>query len=220
MYQDIAYQPCFTFDHGGLFSNNTVHFLPTLDLWLLAVLNAPVSWWFAWRGAQHGKDEALRLFRDFMVDFPIPRPTDAQREPAETYANRLIEITAEQHAGLGALLDWLRSQFALEKPSQKLQDVATLDADILTAEVQKARGKRNPLTAAQVKALKAEHARSVTPLQALAAEARQLERRVAELVNAAYGLTAEEVALMWRTAPPRMPGEAPGMRQDNETPFS
>src|SRR5260370_6718718 len=30
------------------------------------------------------------------------------------------------------------------------------------------------------------------PLQALAAEARQLERRVAELVNAAYGLTAEE----------------------------
>jgi len=67
-----------------------------------------------------------------------------------------------------------------------------------------------PLSVAQVKALKDAHARSVTPLQALAAEARQLERRVAELVNAAYGLTAEEVALMWRTAPPRMPGEAPG----------
>ena len=52
--------------------------------------------------------------------------------------------------------------------------------------------------------------RSVRPLQALAAEARQLERRVADLVNAAYGLTPEEVALMWRTAPPRMPGEPPG----------
>jgi len=38
-----------------------------------------------------------------------------------------------------------------------------------------------------------------------------LERRVADLVNAAYGLTAEEVALMWRTAPPRMPGAAPGL---------
>jgi hypothetical protein len=32
---------------------------------------------------------------------------------------------------------------------------------------------------------------------------------VAELVNAAYGLKAEEFALMWRTAPPRMPGERP-----------
>jgi hypothetical protein len=44
------------------------------------------------------------------------------------------------------------------------------------------------------------------PLQVLAAEARQLERRVAALVNAAYGLTPEEVALMWGTAPPRIPG--------------
>jgi hypothetical protein len=60
-----------------------------------------------------------------------------------------------------------------------------------------------------VKALKDEHARGVPPLQALAAEARQLERRVADLVNAAYGLTGEDVALMWRTAPPRMPGEPP-----------
>jgi hypothetical protein len=91
-----------------------------------------------------------------------------------------------------------------------LQDVATLDEDGLAAEVQKVRGKRKPLSVAQVKALKDEHARSVRPLQALAAEARQLEQRVAELVNAAYGLTPEEVALMWRTAPPRMPGGPPG----------
>ena len=40
---------------------------------------------------------------------------------------------------------------------------------------------------------------------------RRLERRVAELVNAAYELTGEEVALMWRTAPPRMPGEPHGV---------
>jgi hypothetical protein len=36
-------------------------------------------------------------------------------------------------------------------------------------------------------------------------------RRVVELVNAAYGLTAAVVALLWRTAPPRMPGEPPGV---------
>jgi hypothetical protein len=28
---------------------------------------------------------------------------------------------------------------------------------------------------------------------------------LSDLVNAAYGLTPEEVALLWRTAPPRMP---------------
>jgi hypothetical protein len=90
-----------------------------------------------------------------------------------------------------------------------LQDVATLDEVAFAAEVQKALGNKKPLSVAQVKALKDEHVRSVAPLQALAAEARQLERRVADLVNAAYGLTPEEVALMWRTAPPRMPGEPP-----------
>ena len=33
----------------------------------------------------------------------------------------------------------------------------------------------------------------------------QLERTLSDLINAAYGLTPEEVKLMWATAPPRMP---------------
>ena len=32
-----------------------------------------------------------------------------------------------------------------------------------------------------------------------------LERRLSDLVNEAYGLTPDEVDLMWKTAPPRMP---------------
>ena len=77
------------------------------------------------------------------------------------------------------------------------------------AEVQKLRGKRLSLSAAQAQALRAEHVKHVRPLQLLAAESRQLEARVSDLVNAAYGLTPEEVSLMWKTAPPRMPGSPP-----------
>ncbi len=36
-------------------------------------------------------------------------------------------------------------------------------------------------------------------------EAMALENQLSDLVNAAYGLTPEEVKLMWDTAPPRMP---------------
>ena len=100
-------------------------------------------------------------------------------------------------------------EYALEKPSQKLQNMAVLAPDTLIAEVKKARGKTKPLSVAGLKALKDEHLRSIVPLQTLSAEARRLEAQLADLVNAAYGLTADEVALMWRTAPPRMPGEAP-----------
>ncbi len=38
-----------------------------------------------------------------------------------------------------------------------------------------------------------------------AAEALQLERQLGDLVNKACGLTPEEAALIWKTAPPRMP---------------
>ena len=40
-------------------------------------------------------------------------------------------------------------------------------------------------------------------------EARQLEHEVAGWVNEAYGLSPEEVSLLWETAPPRMPSEPP-----------
>jgi hypothetical protein len=43
------------------------------------------------------------------------------------------------------------------------------------------------------------------PAQRLAAEGSALEHRLSDLISAAYGLTLDEVALMWATAPPRMP---------------
>lgn len=49
------------------------------------------------------------------------------------------------------------------------------------------------------------HARTIEPARAQAAKAIALERRLSDLVNDAYGLTPEEVALIWQAASPRMP---------------
>lgn len=205
IYQDITWRSAFCLDTAQTLSNNTVYFLCSQDSWLLASLNAPLSWWFAWRKAQHGKDEALRLFSAFMETFPIPNPSDEARSSVSRTVERLRQIAAGESQTKAAFLDWLRVEYAIEKPSLKLQDVPALDADGLVAEVRKLRGKKQPLSVAGLKALKEEHGRTVAPLQALAAEARELERQVSDLVNQAYGLTPEEVELMWRTAPPRMP---------------
>jgi hypothetical protein len=110
------------------------------------------------------------------------------------------------------MLDWLRLEYGIDKPSQKLQDLARLDADGLAAEVKKVRGHSKPLSVAELKRLKEEHAGSVVPLQTLAGEAQTLEERVSDLVNAAYGLTPADIALMWQTAPPRMPIASPATR--------
>jgi hypothetical protein len=61
------------------------------------------------------------------------------------------------------------------------------------------------LSLAALKGLREEHTRTILPAQALAREALALERGINDLVNEAYGLTPEEVALMRETAPPRMP---------------
>ena len=50
-----------------------------------------------------------------------------------------------------------------------------------------------------------EYTRTIEPARALAAETLALERTLSDLVNQAYALTPAEIALMWQTAPPRMP---------------
>jgi hypothetical protein len=61
------------------------------------------------------------------------------------------------------------------------------------------------LTPAGLKGMRAGYTEQATPVRERKAEALRLERRLAALVNQAYGLTFEEVELLWRTAPPRMP---------------
>jgi hypothetical protein len=205
MYQEITWRPSWTFVEDGAVCNNTAYFLPTDDLWVLGVVNSPIAWWYAWRAAQHGKDEALRYFKDFVRDFPIPSPSAEQRVSAESHVRRLIAIQKSQHDTARTLLDWLKVEHAIEKPTQRLQGFVDLDSDGFVAEIKKIRGRKNPLSAAAVKHLRDEFARSVEPAQALAREAVEAEHAVSDLVNAAYGLTPAEIDLMWATAPPRMP---------------
>lgn len=96
-------------------------------------------------------------------------------------------------------------EFGVEKPGQKLEDFATLTADEFAAEVKKRMPKGKPLSPAGLSHLRGEYANYAPPMQARRAECLTLERRLSDLVNEAYGLTPEEIALMWKTAPPRMP---------------
>jgi hypothetical protein len=108
------------------------------------------------------------------------------------------------------LLDWLRVEYRIEKPSNKLLAPAELDSNIWVSEVKRIRGKKQPLSSAGLHALRDGHTRTLEPARALAAETLSLERTLNDLVNQAYGLTPTEIALMWQTAPPRMPSPPPG----------
>jgi hypothetical protein len=204
-YQDITWTANFCFTPTEYLSNNTTYFIPIKDEWLLSVLNAPIGWWFAWRTAQHGKDEALRYFTSFMESYPVPQPSDATAEECRIAINRLVEIVRAHQETTHQLLDWLEVEHSISDRSQKLQAALDLDGDSFVNEIRKARGKKNPLSLAALRSLREEHIQTILPAQALAREALALERKISALVNDAYGLTPEEIDLMWETAPPRMP---------------
>jgi len=208
-YQDIAWTANFCLTPGNFLSNNTTYFLPSQNGWLLSVLNAPVGWWYAWRSAQHGKDEALRYFTSFMESYPVPSPSESAAESCGAAAARLIEIVRSQFGANRDLIYWLKVEHSIPEPTQRLRSSLDLDCDAFIAEVRKVRGKKNPLSLAALKNLREAHAKTIVPAQALAREASSLERKISDLVNEAYGLTPDEVALMWQTAPPRMPITGP-----------
>jgi hypothetical protein len=87
-----------------------------------------------------------------------------------------------------------------------LESVVELDLQAFVDEVRKRRSRTaKKLTPAALKALREGYTEQIGPLQQDKVEAVALERKISDLVNCAYGLTEEEIAILWNTAPPRMP---------------
>ena len=209
IWQDLGYHSRFALCESSFVSEATCFSLACDDTWLLAVLNSPLLWWWLWRNTIHGKDEVLRLKNIYTERIPVAQPSQIVRERVGAFVARLVEITRTQQTSRRQILDWLRVEHEVEKPTMKLQSPMGLDSDGFVVEVAKARGKKTPLSAAALANLREEYARSITPARILATEALTLESEVSGLVNEAYGLTPEEIDLMWQTAPPRMPITGP-----------
>ncbi|MBB3900415.1 Eco57I restriction-modification methylase domain-containing protein [Roseococcus suduntuyensis] len=205
MWQDIQFYAAYCLDREGLYSNDTTFFVPGSDPWLLACLNSNLMWWRNWRTLVHGKDDALRPKGYHMERAPIPLPTPKQTERAMDLTDRLAEVHYARHAAAVEVADWLRVEWGLSAPPAALASPFALSADAFADALRKVLPKRRKLTVAEVAAVKAAHAETVAPIAVRLSEAVRLERDLSAVVNAAYGLTLEEEALVWRTAPPRMP---------------
>ncbi len=204
-YQEIQFYPSYSADLNGRYGNNKTFFIPNTELYLLAVLNSPLLWWHNWRFLPHMKDEALTPVAFRMELLPIASGSAEAKDTISADVDRLIAVSANLRATTTAIHDWLRLEFGLDLPGRLLERPERLDADGFASAVRAALPRRRQLSAAEIARLKREHVQTGSPAREAAAEALRLERRLSDLVNAAYGLTPEDVALMWSSAPPRMP---------------
>jgi len=206
VYQDIIWTGSFALDRNGMYANNTVYFLPIDDLWILAVLNSPLMWSFLWREAQHGKDEALRMFGDFVRALPIPQGPPDIEEEAQQIVESLISKGRSDLDAVSNFSAWLQNEFGVQELGRKLAIPHLLPTNDFVAEVKRRRASgMDRLRPGELADLKKEHESLRAPLLARAQLGAVEERRLSRLVNQAFGLTPEEVELVARTAPPRMP---------------
>ena len=212
IWQDLAFHSRFCSDKQNVFIDMTCFALPCSDLWLLAVLNSPLMWSWLWRNTIHGKDEVLRLKNIYTENIPIAQPTEEIRAEVEAIVTRLIEITKLNGQVYKDVLDWLQIEYKIEKLGNKLEDFATLEFPDFVEEVRKrmpkpktAKKSSDPLSIPAFTALRKAHNDYVPEINSRKNEALKLEQRLSDLINQAYQLTPEEIDLMWKTAPPRMP---------------
>jgi hypothetical protein len=152
------------------------------------------------------KDEALTPVGALMEHLPIAPPTETIRAEVEPTVERLIALTQEQRQNVRDVLDWLKLQFGIDKPGQQLTAFDSLSEENFLKEVERRRPRSaGRPTPADLRALRDTYQKYTPSLRQLQGETKQLEQRLAMLVNAAYHLTPEEIDLLWRTAPPRTP---------------
>lgn len=206
IWQDLGFHSRFCLDSAGTVPEMTCFLLPSEDPWLLAVLNSPLLWCYLWRNTIHGKDEVLRLKTVYMKQVPIAAADPLALAEVADSVGALGQLAGENQGAQRDLLAWLKAELAIARPGNALSAAAALDVDAFTAEVRRRRPRAaGKLKVSEVKDVQQAWSDVVPEMQRRQARALQLERRLSDLVNQAYGLTAHEVELMWSTAPPRTP---------------
>ncbi|RFP56034.1 MAG: class I SAM-dependent DNA methyltransferase [Limnothrix sp. CACIAM 69d] len=205
VYQVIQTLPQYSLDQSGRFGNDKTFFLPSSNQYLLAVLNSPLIWSYSHRNFTRMLSGAISPMGYLFEQLPIAPPTEPIRREAEDLVSELIELTKANQEAQRDVMGWLAFEFNIEKPGQKLADFAQLSLDEFRAELKKRCPKGTSIGPKQVKAIDLAYSDYATPIQQRNAEILRREQRLSDLVNQAYQLTPEEIELLWKTAPPRMP---------------
>ena len=145
------------------------------------------------------------VMHQHLVEFALPERIAVVRPKLTHWADLIGSGRADKLNEKELLPDFLTDFFVELLGYTKLQSPLGLDSDGFVAEVKKLRGKKNPLSAAALRNLRDEYVCTIEPTRQLVAKSMTRERQLSDLVNEVYGLTPDEVSLLWDTAPPRMP---------------
>jgi hypothetical protein len=203
-YQDLAWFSEFAQDPGRCVPNNTVYIIPSNDSRLLALLNSRVLWWYMWRTAQHGKDEVLRLFTDYVENLPIPSFADSVGSALSEGVREVVKIADEIQTFDAEVIEAVGTQFSLLETDSRVLSWLALPTDTYVSRFLSLADVKQPTPKLreEIALFQQNHRNRQVGLLSRQLE---LEEKLAALVEDAYGLTPEERALLRSTRPVRDP---------------
>lgn len=157
-----------------------------------------------WRTAQHGKDETLRLFTDFVVTLPVPRIQRTATGVFQDTVRQVVQATEVTQAFEAEVMESAAGKFSIPATEAKLISWLPLCADVFSTRLLKLAGVKQPAPriAEEVRRF---HQQQRTRQVELLIRQLALERTLAARVEDVYGLDEEERALLRSTRPVRDP---------------
>jgi hypothetical protein len=202
MWQEIQFHSWYCWDTQRSIVNNKVFFLPAKDLAILGVLCSPLQWWHLTRVLPHMKDEALSpaLFMMEHVRIAVGSAKQAIRDAVTP----LLDVAEAIYAWEHEVLHESQRRFSLPNPDGKVVSWLPLSSDTFSTRLLKLMGLKQPppKVAEEIRSF---HREQRDRQVELLTKQLGLERTLAALVEDAYGLDAEERALLRSTRPVRDP---------------
>lgn len=144
-----------------------------------------------------------KLLKDQLAKYTLPIGWEEKHKKILLWVTAL---TKEEREAKTNFLEALRFQYQVESAGKQLPEYAHLSWEDFIKELLKRRAKgSSTLSPKAQKDLKTLHQTEAEQARTRQNQILVYERALSALVNKAYKLTPEEEALLWQTAPPRMP---------------
>lgn len=208
IYPDISIKPKFTLDETGVYTINTIYFIPAKDLYLLGILNSSAMWTYLkytctviGDADERGR---LRLFYAFIKNIPIPNSDKAYHDHMVSLVEQMLDLNKQKQSEVWKFLRWLEGEIGARvqdlSGASKLLEYYDMDFSgfhgLLIKNKAKLKAGYNPRGRENKELLENEFNRSADKIRQFDASIEETDRQIDALTYKLYGLTEEEIKIV------------------------
>ncbi|MBL7047852.1 MAG: N-6 DNA methylase, partial [Candidatus Marinimicrobia bacterium] len=159
---------------------------------IVAVLNSTlIDWFYGFIGKPKGNSR--EYFNKPLSLIPIPNVSKSQQHSITVFVDDIIINKQNQIGTIGAFVEFVLTQFEIEKSSKKLDNWPSLNFKGFLLELKRAKVKLTLQQEAEWMAYFNEQSKKANALQT---EINRIEKEIDQMVYKLYGLTEEEIKIV------------------------